>query len=156
MMNIVVDTNVLVAGLLSPFGACGEIVSMISAGELTLSFDARILSEYIEVLRRPRFRFEEEKVTVFLDYIVYSGRAVAPFPLSLSLPDPDDEPFLEVALASQAACLVTGNQKHFPAERCQGAKIISPNEFLIFFKNQQAEKTYNIKALNPDTQKTAS
>jgi len=55
-------------------------------------------------------------------------------------PDPDDEPFLEVTLASQAVCLVTGNQKHFPAEQCQGVKVISPIEFLIFFKNQQTEK----------------
>ena len=139
MMDIVIDTNVLVAGLLSPFGACSEIVRMVSAGELTLSFDARILSEYNEVLRRPRFGFEEEKVAAFLDYIVYRCRVVAPSPLSSSLPDPDDEPFLEVTLASQAVCLVTGNQKHFPAERCQGAEVISPNGFLIFFKNQQAE-----------------
>jgi len=140
MMDIVIDTNVLVAGLLSPFGACGEIVRMVSAGELTLSFDARILSEYNEVLRRPRFGFEEEKVAAFLGYIVYRGRAVAPSPLTHSLPDSDDEPFLEVTLASQAVCLVTGNQKHFTAEQCQGAKVISPNEFLLFFKNQQTEK----------------
>ena len=133
-MEIVIDTNVLVAGLLSPFGACGEIVRMVSSGELTLSFDARIISEYNEVLRRPRFGFEEEKVATLLDYIVYRGQAVAPSPLSHSLPDTDDEPFLEVTLASQSVCLVTGNQKHFPTERCQGAKIMSPNEFLIFFK----------------------
>jgi putative PIN family toxin of toxin-antitoxin system len=139
-MNIVIDTNVLVAGLLSPFGACGEIVRMVSSGELTLSFDARILSEYNEVLRRPKFGFEEEMVATLLDYILYRGWAVAPSPLSHSLPDPDDEPFLEVTLASQAVCLVTGNQKHFPAGRCQDAKVISPNEFLIFFKNQKAEK----------------
>jgi putative PIN family toxin of toxin-antitoxin system len=140
MMDIVIDTNILVAGLLSPFGACGEIVRMVSAGELTLSFDARILSEYNQVLRRPRFGFEEEKVTAFLDYIVYHGRVVASSPLSRSLPDPDDEPFLEVALASQAVYLVTGNQKHFPAERCQGAKVVSPNEFLIFLKKQAEKK----------------
>ena len=132
MMDIVIDTNVLVAGLLSPFGACGEIVRMVSAGELILSFDARMLSEYNEVLRRPRFGFEQEKVAAFLDYIVNRGRAVAPSPLSQSLPDPDDEPFLEVALVSHAVCLVTGNQKHFPAERCQDAHVISPDEFLIF------------------------
>ena len=139
-MNIVIDTNVLVAGLLSPFGACAEIVRMVSAGVLTLSFDARILSEYNEVLRRPRFGFEEEKIATFLDFIVYRGQAVAPSPVFHSLPDPDDEPFLEVTLASQAVCLVTGNQRHFPAERCQGAKVILPGDFLIFFKNQRAAK----------------
>ncbi|MDP2755681.1 MAG: putative toxin-antitoxin system toxin component, PIN family, partial [Nitrospirota bacterium] len=70
-MNIVLDTNVLVAGLLSPFGPCGEIVRMVSSGELILLFDARILSEYDEVLRRPKFKFEEEKVVALLYYIVY-------------------------------------------------------------------------------------
>lgn len=141
MMDIVLDTNVLVAGLLSPFGACGEIVRMVSSGELALSFDARILSEYQEVLRRPRFGFEEEKVAALLDYIVYRGQAIATSPLSHSLPDTDAEPFLEVTLASQAVCLVTGNQKHFPAERCQGANVISPNEFLIFFKTNRQKRS---------------
>lgn len=56
-MNIVLDTNVLVAGLLSPFGTCGEIVRMVSSGELRLSFDARIFTEYEEVLNRPKFKF---------------------------------------------------------------------------------------------------
>jgi putative PIN family toxin of toxin-antitoxin system len=138
-MNVVIDTNVLVAGLLSPFGACGKIMHMVSSGELTLSFDARILSEYNEVLRRPRFGFEEEKVAALLDYIMYRGLIVASSPLQQSLPDPDDEPFLEVALAGHAVCLVTGNIKHFPSERCQGVKILSPNDFLIFF-NRQKEK----------------
>ena len=49
-MNIILDTNVLVAGLLTPFGPCGEIVRMVSSGELTLSLDARILIEFQEVL----------------------------------------------------------------------------------------------------------
>ena len=139
MMDGVIDTNVLVAGLLSPFGACGEIVRLISSGELTLSFDARILLEYNEVLRRPIFKFEEEKIASLIDFIVYRGQAVAPSPLIHSLPDPDDEPFLEVALTGQAPFLVTGNQKHFPIERCQGTKVFSPKEFLIFYKKQQAE-----------------
>lgn len=53
-MRIVLDTNVLVAGLLSPFGPCGEIVRMVSSGEPALCFDARILSEVNDVLKRPK------------------------------------------------------------------------------------------------------
>lgn len=135
-MNVVIDTNVLVAGLLSPFGPCGEIVRMVSSGELTLSFDARILSEYNEVLRRPKFKFEEDKVAALLDHVEHRGRPVASSPLPQSLPDPDDEPFIAVALAGQAACLVTGNRVHFPSNRCQGVKVLSPGEFLAFYKKQ--------------------
>jgi len=51
-MKIVLDTNVLVSGLLTPFGTSGEIVRMVSAGRLNLCIDARILLEYIEYYRK--------------------------------------------------------------------------------------------------------
>jgi uncharacterized protein len=136
-MNIVLDTNVLVAGLLSPFGPCGEIVRMVSSGKLVLSLDARILSEYDEVLHRPKFKFEEDQVTVLLDHVERRGHKVASSPLLHTLPDSDDRPFLEVAIDGQAACLVTGNQGHFPPKLCLGVKVLSPNQFVNFYKNQR-------------------
>jgi putative PIN family toxin of toxin-antitoxin system len=140
-MNIVLDTNVLVAGLLTPFGPCGEIVRMVSSGELTLSLDARILTEYQEVLDRPRFRFDKDKVAALLDHIEHRGITVASSPLPQPLPDIDDEPFLEVAITARAICIVTGNQVHFPTELCQGAMVLSPSDFLGFYKKQQITTT---------------
>jgi putative PIN family toxin of toxin-antitoxin system len=110
---------------------------MVSSGDLTLYFDARILSEYDEVLRRPKFRFQIDKVVALLDYIEQQGRIVAPSPLATLLPDPGDQPFLEVAVAGQAECLVTGNHAHFPAKQCHGVKVLSPSEFLAFYRSQQ-------------------
>ncbi|MHB8883198.1 MAG: putative toxin-antitoxin system toxin component, PIN family [Thermodesulfovibrionales bacterium] len=136
-MRIVLDTNVLVAGLLSPFGPCGEIVRMVSSGELTLSFDARILTEYAEVLDRPKFKFEKDKVAALLDHIEHRGRLAASSPLIQSLPDIDDEPFVEVALAAGAECLITGNQAHFPATLCPGVRVLSPGEFMTFYKKSR-------------------
>jgi len=135
-MKVVLDTNVLVSGLLSPFGPCGEIVSMVSSGELTLCFDARILLEYTEVLARPKFQFNQEKVATLLDQIESCGQAVAPSPLRQPLPDRDDEPFLEVALSSKSTCLITGNRIHFPEDCCQGMMIFSPSEFHTFYRRQ--------------------
>jgi uncharacterized protein len=133
-MNIVLDSNVLVAGLLSPFGSFGQIVRMVSSGEITLFLDARILAEYEEVLDRPKFKFHKDKVAVILDHIEHRGLMVASSPLSRSLPDIDDETFLEVAISAQAICIVTGNQIHYPSELRQGVKIFSPADFLIFYK----------------------
>lgn len=133
-MKIVLDTNVLVAGLLSPFGPCGEIVRMVSSGELTLALDARILTEYQDVLARPKFRFDQDKVANILDLIEHRGVIVAASPLTQPLPDPDDEPFLEVAITARVACLITGNHVHFSAESCQEATVLSPSEFLVFYR----------------------
>jgi putative PIN family toxin of toxin-antitoxin system len=140
-MKIVLDTNVLVAGLLSPFGPCGEIVRMVSSGELTLCVDALILAEYSEVLYRSKFGFDKDKVAALLDHIEHRGQTVASSPLPHSLPDPDDEPFLKAAVAGKAVCLVTGNAFHFPAKLRQGRKVLSPSEFLMFYKKHQKLKS---------------
>jgi len=135
-MNVVVDTNVIVSGLLSPFSPCGEIVRMVSSGDLTLCFDARLLVEYGEVLRRPRFGLAPGLVATFLDQVAHAGTAVSGVPLAAALPDPDDAAFLEVALAGHAACLVTGHPKHFPVGARQGVPLLSPRDFIDHYRAQ--------------------
>ena len=129
-MKVVVDTNVLVSGLLAPYGPAGEIVRMVSAGHLSLCYDARILAEYAEVLLRPKFPFAPHLVDALLAQVREAGVVVASAPLPLPLPDPDDEMFLQVALAGAATCLITGNLRHYPAARRQGLPVATPAEFL--------------------------
>lgn len=136
-MKIVLDTNLLVAGLLSPFGPPGEIVRMVSSGELELCFDARVLIEYREVLGRPRFRFDQDKIAALLDYIQYRGFTVAASPLDSNLPDPGDEPFLEILCSGPAEHLVTGNRVHLPAALCRGSSVLSPSEFLVTYRSSK-------------------
>jgi len=133
-MKIVLDTNVLVFGLLTPFGASGEIVRLVSAGVLIVQYDSRILLEYQNVLPRPKFQFDIQNVNTFLSYLKQNGQVVSGAPLGKRLPDQDDEPFLEVAIAGQAACLITGNIKHFPKECRKNIKIFSPSEFIEFYR----------------------
>jgi len=133
-VRIVLDTNVLVSGLLSPYGPPGEIVRLVSSGSITLGLDARILSEYAEVLLRPRFAFDGDAVGALLDNVVFRGTMAASSPLVERLPDPDDEPFLEVARACDAEFLVTGNLSHFPAELRQGVLVVSPAAFIELYR----------------------
>ena len=136
-MKIVLDTNVLVSGLLTPYGSSGEIMRMVSSGQLTLCYDARILAEYRDVLLRPRFRFNKDNVASLLDYIQHAGLLHTTRPLPEPLPDEDDEPFLEVALAAKVCCLVTGNRDHFPQTHVRKIRILSPTEFLQYFRREQ-------------------
>ncbi len=139
-MKVVVDTNVLVAGLLSPFGPPGEIVRMIASGALCVCIDARILTEYADVLTRAKFHFEPEQVQTLLKQIRMDGLGVAGIPLASQLPDPTDEPFLEAALAGDAVCVITGNSKHFPLTKRQGMTVVSPAEFLDLYRNQSRRR----------------
>ncbi len=135
-MKVVVDTNVVVAGLLSPHGPPGEIVRMIASGSLSLCFDARVLPEYADVLARPKFGFDPHQVKLVLEQVRGEGHVVASDPLPDKLHDPDDQAFLEVALAGGARCLITGNVKHFPLSKCCGVKVLSPSLFLEFYRQE--------------------
>lgn len=136
-MKIVLDTNVLVSGLLSPFGPPGEIVRMVSFGEPVLCLDARVLSEYAEVLARPRFSFDQNAVGTLLDFLSQVGQMVASVPLPVPLPDPDDQPFLEIAIAGKADFLVTGNMVHFPQSLCRGSAVVTPAEFIAVYQQRK-------------------
>jgi putative PIN family toxin of toxin-antitoxin system len=138
-VRVVVDTNVLVAGMLSPFGPCGQIVRLVSTDEVSLLLDARILTEYREVLSRPKFSFDPAAVAAVLDYIEYRGETVAGVPLRIPLPDVDDEAFLEVALAGSAEAFVTGNSVHFPRKARAGVDVLTPAEFVELFRQRLGE-----------------
>ena len=53
-MRIVLDTNVLVSGLLSPFGPPGDILRLITTWTVRVCYDARILGEYSQAARSKR------------------------------------------------------------------------------------------------------
>jgi len=133
-MKIVLDTNVLVSGLLQPFGPSGQIVRLVASGELVLGYDPRILAEYQEVLLRDKFGFDSERIAILLEEIRAGGFPVAARPLAMKLPD--FEPFLEVALAGGVQCLVTGNVKHYPAEARSGLEVLSPRSFIELYRAQ--------------------
>ena len=132
-MKIVLDTNVIVSGLLSPYRTPSTIVRMVTDLTLRISYDARIFSEYEAVLTRPKFGFESERIEAFLEQLKVRGERVVAKPLPKSLPHTADQMFLEVALAGRVACLVTGNLKHFPKMLCQEMKVYSPSDFLEFY-----------------------
>ena len=129
-MRVVLDTNVLVSGLWSPFGPPGRIVNLVAAGTLPLILEERSLAEYREVLARREFAFEPEIVESLFVQIEATGEFVLAEPLPDRLPDPKDEVFLAAAHSGHADFLVTGNLRHFPPRLRHGVAVVSPRDFL--------------------------
>lgn len=130
-MKAVVDTNVLVSGLINLGSHPGRIVDLLRVDALQIVVDDRILAEYHDVLRRDAFRayFSEQDREDILDYLDNNALHIASRFVVLCLPDSDDAPFLEVALSEEVP-LVTGNAKHYPLEKRGNCQVLSPKEFL--------------------------
>ena len=128
-MIVVVDTNVLLSGLLSAHGAPARVLDLLTTGDLQAAYDDRIAAEYRQVLARPRFGFQQEAVAHLLAYLFIEGLPLVARPLPAALPDLADQPFWEVAVEA-AAPLITGNMKHFLAEVCAGIEVLAPATFI--------------------------
>lgn len=134
-MRIVLDTNVVVSGLLAELPPPGRVLDMLYSGELLLVFDERIVAEYIAVLSRPRFRFGPEDIGSFLT-IVREGEPIVAPPLPLTLSDPTDLKFIEVAVAGGADAIVTGNARDFrAAEGTLDIPVVSPRRLVEMIRS---------------------
>jgi putative PIN family toxin of toxin-antitoxin system len=132
---ITLDTNVLVSGLLNPFGPPGRVLDLILSRQIRLAFDDRVLIEYQEVLSRPRFGFPATHIERVMAIFTFQERVTTtPWPHQ-SMPDQDDAMFLEVASASSKV-LVTGNLHHYPDSMSGDVRVLTPIDWLnTEFKN---------------------
>ena len=139
-MLIVLDTNVLVSALITPFGNAARILDMVIRGDLRLLYDDRIISEFREVLLRPKFSFAPGDVEALLDYFETDGVKITPSLINEPLVAKDDIQFLEVAISGKADVLITGNKRHFQTKFKRSVKIMNPDEFLKILKQKDTYK----------------
>jgi putative PIN family toxin of toxin-antitoxin system len=130
VIRAVIDTNVLVSGLLSPNGNEALIVLAINQGLVRACVSAAVLQEYAEVLERPKFSFPPDEIAAVLTMFRSAGELFHPEGPAPVLPDPDDSKFLHCADAAKAEYLVTGNKRHFPRNACGAVSVVSAGELL--------------------------
>ncbi|MGD0845058.1 MAG: putative toxin-antitoxin system toxin component, PIN family [Geobacteraceae bacterium] len=131
-MKIVIDTNVFVSSFLNPKGTPRLIIDLWKSGQVTLCLCAEILSEYLEVLSRFGLAGEPElrelldlfKTRQGIEFVVIDNDQ------HIIEADPVDNKFLECALITRAACIVSGDKHLNGLQENQGVSIISPSEFM--------------------------
>ena len=130
MNKVVLDTNVLVSALLSN-GPPAAIIDLAAEGKLTPFYNDLIISEYCDVLQRPKFGFHYTQVSRLINNIIRAGIATeANISSLIHISDEDDRIFFDTAKNS-GAILITGNVKHFPLE----SFIVSPSQFLKLYRS---------------------
>lgn len=131
-LKLVLDTNILVSGFLYSTGNESLVFDFALTPAAKLYVTKAILAEYTEVLSRPQFKIQPDKLSAFLQLIADRAVVVSPKRLLSASSDEADNRFLECAQAAQANFLVTGNKKHFP--RSLGlTQIVNARELLELF-----------------------
>jgi putative PIN family toxin of toxin-antitoxin system len=135
-VKVVLDTDVVVAGMRSPGGASAEILRKARQGRVTLLVSVPLAVEYEAVCSEAEHRLaaglSEREVEIFLDAVVAMAEPVKThFLWRPQLRDPSDEMVLEAAVNGQADLLVTFNVRDFGTVPSRfGIEVMIPRDAL--------------------------
>ncbi len=132
-IQIVIDTNVLVAAFCSKRGAANQLILGLEDDRFEIAISTPLLFEYEDVLKRPEMSqyLSHEEVDDVIESVRLISKEYAIFFLwRLLAVDPDDAFILELAIRSNAKYIVTYNSKDFASAADFGITLISPRAFL--------------------------
>ncbi|MCI4428945.1 MAG: putative toxin-antitoxin system toxin component, PIN family [Burkholderiales bacterium] len=117
-MRIVVDTNLLVSGVISSGGLPRQLVDAAKAGEFELCTSEVLLAELLDVLLRSKFAARLAQAGLTPEGIVGELRRLAVVASTPAVPprvvptDPDDDHVIAAAVAANADLIASGDKRH--------------------------------------------
>lgn len=135
MVRVVVDTNVLVSGLIGKQGSPARMIfEAVMQSRIQLIASASTIAELEDVLNRPQItRYHKqspEQIASIIDALVTASEIVIIEADAIHVSsDPDDDAFLSTAVVGKADCIVSGDRHLKELEYYEGIPIRSPREF---------------------------
>lgn len=133
-MRVVIDTNIFVSSFFG--GKPRKIIDLWKEGKITLCLSKDILNEYIEVLHRIGLQDEvelEELLSLFAKSFNILFTTKTPR-IKVVKDDPDDDKFIECAVALKAEVIITGDKAIEVIGEYINIKILTPQQFLKIYK----------------------
>ena len=134
--RVVIDTNILYAGLYSSTGASFQLLRLIRTGQVIPCISVTLAMEYEAVLSThlQELDLTQAQLTGFLGYLVALSERVKVFYLwRPGLRDPGDDMVLETAVAAKVEFIVTHNTKDFSGAERFGVRGVTPGWFIHNF-----------------------
>ena len=114
-MKVVLDTNVLLSGLMAPEGAPGRILAAWLEARFDVVMSLEQLAEISRVLGYPKIhrklKWDEQRIEQFLRQLYIRAEVIELDSTSVEVPrDPKDVPILATLTASGADVLISGDR----------------------------------------------
>lgn len=131
-MKIVLDTNVIISGLLFPGGPPDRIMRAVLTGRLQNATSPDLLTELRRVFKK-KFNLSDEKLETLVRLVSENSELTYPTErLKAVANDETDNRIIECAVTARADFVVTGDQKHLlKLGRFQSIIILPPAEFTL-------------------------
>lgn len=134
MQKIVLDTNVLISGVIAS-GHSAAILDSIRKGQFEMVASAHLLEEFSDVISRRRiarkYPTAAQKADVLLDFLRAFASLVPGIPGQENVSaDRDDDYVLACALDGGVDCIVSGDPHLLDLKSYKNIPILTPREFV--------------------------
>jgi uncharacterized protein len=134
MKRVVLDTNIIISSVLG--GALVLILEKWDERKFTVVVTTDVISEYFEVLNRPKFNLKQETIDKITRFIYQFSEFVVPEEeIRFIEDDPKDDKFLEAAVSGKVDFIVSGDSHLLAIKEFRSIPIITGREFLDWLKN---------------------
>lgn len=136
MLTVVIDTNIIINGLLK--GSCRPILEALIEKKFCLATSKPLISEILDVCARPKFRnrIDKKDRERLLAIIKEAAKIVKPKIKINDCRDKDDNIILECAIASNAQIIITNDADLLVLNPYRNVSIILPEDFLKRLKKK--------------------
>ena len=139
MIKAVLDTNILVSGLISSEGSPAKIIDFWEGEKFSLITSEEIIGEVVRVLSYPKIRtkynLDKERIEDFINGLTIFSEVCKPQEkISVINDDPEDNKFLEAAVQVSADFIVSGDKHLLKLGEYEKIQIVKANTFLDLFK----------------------
>lgn len=132
-LRVVLDTNVIVSGFISPHGPPGKILKALRAKHFQLITSSLINNEIMDVMERPQLqeKYGLDKYLFDVAYLLWGlSEIIKKTPPIKKSRDSDDDKFLSTALGGNAHYLVSGDHDLLALKDKINVSIVTPAEFV--------------------------
>ncbi len=129
-LRVVIDTNVFISSFFG--GIPRDIIDLWKNGKIILCLSQAIVEEYLEVLNRLGLEDEKElhKLTKLFAEAFNSLFTAKPPKIMVVEDDPDDDKFIECAVALDSKIIISGDKHLKEIKKYIDIEILSPREFI--------------------------
>ena len=134
MKRVVLDTNIFVSMALG--GHVGKINDEWRAGKFILVVSEDIVSEYLDVLQRPKLHLKSRTIAAIVSRVYRRAEFVAPEEkIFVILADTSDNKFLEAAITGKTDYIVSGDKHLLDLREFRSIPIITAREFIDWLES---------------------
>lgn len=133
MLRVVLDTNILISGLLY-LGKPKRLIDLALTGKIEVVSSYEMIDEFKRVIAREKFKLSPIEQEEFINFVIRLSKITSVRSKFKVVGDPDDDKVINTAYDGKVQYIVSGDRLVREVREFNGIRIVKASEMLVLLK----------------------